>query len=64
MFELIVTGLGVGISNFISCMMINNESFGSYKFNLGSTNTKIDYNVKLNPDRRNLHVTIDLDFNF
>ncbi len=64
MFELAMTGLGVGIGQFISCMVVNNESFGSYKFDLGSTNTKIDYNAKLDPDKKNLHVTIDLDFNF
>lgn len=63
MFELMTTSIGFGILEFVTNLLINNSSFGTTNFNIGNVNTNISYNAKLDKDRKNFHITIDIDIN-
>ena len=64
MLEMMLTTLAVGTTKFIGDLMFNNYSTGGFGVNIANVKTKVDYNAKLDLQRRNFHVTIDLDVNF
>jgi hypothetical protein len=53
-------------ANLLEELFFNGSTKGHSSFKLGPTgiDTQVDYAAKLNVEDRNLHVTIDLDFNF
>ena len=64
MIELMFTALAVGTTKFIGDLIIFNESYGRYNFEIANIKTDIKYNAKLDLSRKNFHATIDVDINF
>ena len=64
MLEMMLTILAVGTTKFIGDLALSNTSAGGFGFNLANVETKINYDARLDLERRNFHVTIDLDVNF
>ena len=64
MMELMFTALAVGTTKFIGDLIIFNESYGRYNFEIANIKTDIKYNAKLDLSRKNFHATIDVDINF
>lgn len=64
MLEMMLTTLAVGTTKFIGDLALSNTSAGGFGFNLANVETKINYDAKLDLEKRNFHVTIDLDVNF
>lgn len=64
MLEMMITALTVGATKAGAELLLNNNTKGGIQFNIGNLQTSIDYSAKLDLDKRNFHVTIDLDLNF
>ena len=63
MLEMMLTTLAVGTTKFIGDLALSNTSAG-FGLSLVNIETKINYDARLDLERRNFHVTIDLDVNF
>lgn len=64
MNEIMLAGVATGISKFIGDIIFNGYSDNMIRFGNYGINGSIGYQAKLDTERRNFHMTIDLDINY